>query len=737
MNWNPLHPDAGTIGAYLSDELDHGRRARVAAHVRDCVRCQDTLRFLTRVESLVHLQAERAPAGILERALASRGAGSRTLLPAGDVMPAGSRTPIGRRVAVVAAAAILATAYLLIGRPNDVAAVSADSDLRIRPAAPTAGSTIQLSYAPAGQLFANTEHVVVRARLREGGDGMYTFGVPATRLRAVAVLTRGADGRFAGSFTLPAATAFASLAVEDSSASSVDDNAGRLWDVLVHDPSGRPTYDALDQRINDMMGRSWDEAYSTAKQLAATYPDRIDALATRAFFERAVLGTRVADSLEKAGAKAAARLLAEARSRMTLSAAEISTIFYKASTGLGAKGATRADSAEFTYWLNRTVREHPRHAQLAQYYAFNFTPEVWKRPEQMLDSLERLYARFAPVRGPGGNLVRSGMQAAERSKRDDLYLRWYARNAGIENRGDSAYWVAMAMTRRPSLAREGMDALRHLLTQPPEAAIAARGLREDRREHAARADDARRNVLAALGRALIADGRTREGLDTLGAALGGRWDPVLFRSLRDGYVTARDSAGVQVMQLRLSVDPRTPPDSAAALTDWGRTRLGAARWDSLAATARREMHASVLARATIRPLRGSPSLVTADGRSVSLREVTRGRPAAVIFWSRHCGYAIDALPEIRRTAEHLTREGKAILFVMEEAPSPEVSRYLADLNWTLPVYYDLRNSTRNAFNTFGTPAYFVIDGAGRIRFDDVDEKAELIAQVDAVGSEGR
>ncbi len=98
------------------------------------------------------------------------------------------------------------------------------------------------------------------------------------------------------------------------------------------------------------------------------------------------------------------------------------------------------------------------------------------------------------------------------------------------------------------------------------------------------------------------------------------------------------------------------------------------------------------------------------------RWLTRGQPTALISWSRHCGAAI-------------------VLFVVDEAPSEDLKRYLATLEWTLPVYHDSRSSAMKAFNTFGTPAYYVIDRAGRIRFDEVGEEAELIAQVDAVRSE--
>ena len=78
-------------------------------------------------------------------------------------------------------------------------------------------------------------------------------------------------------------------------------------------------------------------------------------------------------------------------------------------------------------------------------------------------------------------------------------------------------------------------------------------------------------------------------------------------------------------------------------------------------------------------------------------------PAAVVFWSRHCG-AIEALPSITRLAERLAREGSRLLLVVDEAPSAELTRYLAARQWTLPAYYDVRGEMRNAFSSFALTA---------------------------------
>lgn len=234
-----------------------------------------------------------------------------------------------------------------------------------------------------------------------------------------------------------------------------------------------------------------------------------------------------------------------------------------------------------------------------------------------------------------------------------------------------------------------MTLLREALASPAAIIAGPRGLREDAAAYARRADGVRRSLLAAHGGALIAGGRMREGLDTLRLAAEGTWNPKLFTTLRNAYVAAGDSAGALAMRLRIAADPRTPPDTAAAFAAAGRLQVGARAWDSLTAEVKEQMHSQVLADQKMRSLRGSPSRLTADGRSHSLREITKGEPAVVIFWSRHCGYAIEATPVFARIADRLAKQGRRLLFVVDEAPSAELTRYLASQHWTQPAYYEV------------------------------------------------
>ena len=726
-----VHPDERVLADFLGGALDGRKRSRIASHLQKCSGCRETLRFLTRVAEAHSAPAPTASAVILAAALAARAAGERRILPAADIASHG-RGRSRRRGWVVVAASLIVAAYVALGRPANISAVAVDGQMRILPLAPKAGDTIRIAYRPGGATFGDADRLSVRAQLRVAQDPMYAV---AGRVTRVATLTRTATGEYAGAFVLPDSIVFASMVVQDSDATVIDANNGKRWEVMVHDNDGQPTFDALDQRMNDMMGRSWEEAYATSKRITRMYPEHIDAWTTMSFFDHALFDEARAESLSTAYRGTIDRLTGDAKRKSALNDAEIGVIFFdRMARANNRKTGTAADSAEFEYWLERILREHPRHMQLAQYFGYRFTPEEMAMPRMVLDSLERLWARFAPLTGPGVAIVNVGQQMAAKFDDDALVKRWSAR--AYSGRSDSVYMVARTTAARPKLRDESMAALRRALATP-SMMESTRRMEETRAEYTLRMEDERRTALAWLGRALIASGHTRAGLDTLNLAAVGAWNPGLFRSLRSAYATAHDTASERAMRARLAVDPRTAPDTVVSLTSTGRAQLGATAWEALVATARDEMHARLLARSRSKSLRGSPSLLDGSGVSTTLRAISRGAPAAVIFWSRNCGFAIQALPQIIETTARLRRDGRKVVFVVDEAPSAAVKALLAAKGWTGDTWYDARGEMKEAFSNFGTPSYYVLDGTRHIRFNAVDEVPDLIGQMDAVVSESR
>jgi len=707
------------------------------AHVRGCARCQSEMRFAAAVDRIGSTPARAAPRALLDRALASRGAGERRILGSAQVhAPQKIILTTGRAVAATIAASIVLIAVVILGRPVEVAAGAADSELRITPENVRPGDTVRIEYRPGGGLFPNAGILALRARLRVPGDGAYS-SVPPSRVRRVALLRRTSNGVFEGYFVLPDSVVFAAMAVEDTTGTRVDDNARRLWEVLAHGGDGNPLYDALEQRVEYSYGRSWEEGYGTAKELTRLYPEAVGAWELRESFERFIYGDSAADSLGKAYKGKLNALIAAAKARPSLSSSEIGTIFFRKYAALFNNRGTPKDSIEFRYWLDRLRREYPHHPQLAQYYATTFSRADWNRPRFVLDSLEKLYPQFTPIREQGRSLLVVAIQAVSSSHDDSLFRIWRERWVSLEP-ADSAYQMALALTSRPSLRKDGMTALRALLAGPAEALISPRGLQESAAQYLRRAQDARRTALAALGRALVSEGHLSEALDTLRiAARGGAWDLELFRTLAGAFAGAGDSAAAERIRVRLAVDPRTPVDTATVIRAAGHARLGVPVWDSLANLARREMYDRLLTRSVVRAVRGTPTIMSNDGRSVAFRDLTANRPAVVIFWSRHCAWALEALPAITSVAERLDRTGKRVVFVVDdETPSNDLRAFMHSKKWTLPIYYDGRGELKQAFANFGTPAYYVLDSSGRIRFDWADGEAELIAQLDAITASG-
>ncbi len=716
------HPALDELAGFAAGALPPAPRRRVASHAQSCTRCQASLRFVRRLVSLAPALSAADPA-LLGRVLASRAAGARVILPAAPEPRNGMAERSGLRAIRWAAASLVlvAAGAPLFSGPRRLSAVGADSELVLAPESPGAGAEVRVSYRPGPGLFPGEDSLVLRARFRTLRDGMYRTAVPAVQTRAVAVLRRTAGG-YAGSFTLPSGAVFAALAVEAAGALVVDDRGGRFWEVLIHGDDGRPTFNALEQRVNDLMGRSWEEGYATARRLTELYPARIAAWTLREFFERALYGDD-ADSVTRSYQPLLGSLIAGARD-LPLSAGDLETVFYRAWTAARRGGA--ADSAELAFWWTRLSREHPRSPQVAQRLAI----DMQLTPRATLDSAEALYPRLAPLEGPGQNLVNVARWAAEQANDEAAFRRWSERgNAG---RPDSALTMALLMAGRARFRTEGLAALRALLQGPPARLAVSRRLEwtagEQRRSEAA----ARRRALAALGRALLATGDRDAALDTLRLASEGAWDLNLFRNLATAYTTAGDRLAAAGMHARLVADPRTRPAEADSLGRLVVDTVGPLARDSLVLSARREMLARLKERSTDRPLRGTSRLHLGDGRARTLQETTGPRPSVVIFWSRHCGPAIEALPAIRSVAERLRRQGTPVVFVVDEAPSEVLRSFLAERGWTDPVYHDVQGSTKAAFGNFGTPAYYVLDAAGRVRFTWADGEAELLAQVWAV-----
>jgi thiol-disulfide isomerase/thioredoxin len=160
-------------------------------------------------------------------------------------------------------------------------------------------------------------------------------------------------------------------------------------------------------------------------------------------------------------------------------------------------------------------------------------------------------------------------------------------------------------------------------------------------------------------------------------------------------------------------------------------RWTAERWAADEAAVRTELAARIRRAEVSRPVAGGLRLVDGAGAPAALRGSTAGRPTVVVFAKSGCGFSMRELPQLGRVAARLARDGVHTVVVTDEAPSAELQRFFAARGYTGPVLFDPSRSTQAAFGSAGTPEYFVVDGAGTIRFE-YSSLDELPGQVAAL-----
>ena len=105
----------------------------------------------------------------------------------------------------------------------------------------------------------------------------------------------------------------------------------------------------------------------------------------------------------------------------------------------------------------------------------------------------------------------------------------------------------------------------------------------------------------------------------------------------------------------------------------------------------------------------------------------------VVFWSRTCGPAVEALPRVNEIAARLARDGVRVVGIVDEpSASLELKAFLTKKQVTVPTYLDAWHDASRAFNQWGTPNFYVLDADGRVRFDVTTSADEALARAEAV-----
>lgn len=632
------------------------------------------------------------------------------------------------RIASVLAAAILSTVFL-------PAVLSAqDGELTFAPERPRPGERVEVAYEPPSEL-AGEPVLRLRARLRTPGDPSYNRTMTS---RTVAELAPDGDGVYRGAFVFPDSAVYGAFAVEDTAAATADTREGAFWELMAHGEDGRPLFRALVQRGNDHMGRDLREALETARTMVRTHPDRLRGWDRLQAAETWIFANREEGPDEGRRDSLRRRVL-----RLDSALAGRDDLPFDQVRFMARYADEYADEEVAGRWKERlrAVREQrPGHPLALHDRLRERLPELRDDPRELL---EELGALWEVAEGPRARQVLAvrGFRAARRLGEREPLLRWADRYRAHGRSGARGVVAYRALLSTGATRADAIPAARgevERLLDPPDA---TRRLGETRAEHRDRMARRAARLRAAIGEALLAEGRTRQGLEALGRAAAVGWDTDRHRALAEGRLEAGDREGATEAFAAVAADPATSPEAADSL----RREVGAdaATWRKAVERARSKMIERTLAASRAEDP-GDAVAVGPDGSRVRLDDRLGEVATAVVFWSRSCPYSRRAMSRIVERAGELAAEEVPLLAVTGDA-SEKAKEYLREEDvrvegGALEVLFDVEGEVADAVGSWGTPQYYVLDGEGRLRFtSSLDDLPRHVAalQAEAAGTTAR
>ena len=571
-----------------------------------------------------------------------------------------------------------------------------EGELTFRPSTPAPGQRVEVVYRPLPSL-AGKGRLHLRARLRTSADESYNQGMGS---RTLATLEPGDDGTFRGSCSLPTDVVYGAFAVEDPEAEVVDTRGGRFWEILFRDSRGTPLFEALEQRFHDHMGRNQRVVLETARRLARLYPDHPHAWTLLQAAESWVLGEEGAREREAEHRERALAFHEAFQARDDVTAEEMGYLYWYARDDIRDR------------WRARLMEEHPGHFFAVQERAMELRQILGDKPEALLRELEELW-KVAADDEARARVLRVAFGTARQTGDPQTIRLWSDR--WLETTPSDATNIAAAFTRIPEAREEGIRLLEHEIQEGLEASDEDRALGATREEHLAWAENRVALLRQYLGEALQASGRVQEAVRVLEMAAEAGWSPRRFRSLGEAYREAGDSAGVLRAHAALAADPGMDAEQVDSLGAAAGGQAG--EWETAVDQARRDMVRRTLEAARDEPL-PTVRMKEMDGSSAVLAELLGEEATIVVFWSRSCGYSHQAMPRIAELAGTLREAGVPLLAVTSDARA-EIETYMAENGWgesPFHVLMDTESEAAMAFDSWGTPQYYVVDGRGHLRF---------------------
>ena len=712
MTWFDRHPGKRLLGRYADDELDVEVRGSVYSHLVGCSRCRERVAYVQSLgEAAANLSHPRPPEELLDQILARRRDGERVILPSPDAIPEPRIPSPLRPLFATIAILVIGISALVLFAPQVTAG---RSELTFEPALPEAGREVDVEYRPTAELAAE-EDLRLRLRWRARGDDPPREG-PLGRPIEVA-LVRDSDGLFRGAFLLPRRAVLLTASVEDLSGELVDSRGGRLWDMLVRDVDGRPALSALVQRYRVLEPRSGLAALDAAQEIADLYPESAEGWSLLLGAEQRALDDDASRSRLEFHRHRFGDLDRDHARSGEVAAEELSALVHYARR-LGDEDALSRLESELE-------RMYPRHPTAVQNRLLGYRAENGEDPLDWLEALEREWAAHGPV---SEFLLREGVQAAVRSSVTGRIDMWTGRYVAS---GQDQMWLLRALAGTPDLAD------RRILVATAEVDRLSRVTDDDRRlvdsrsAASARLGDAERTARAALGRALLEDGRCFDGIAELQTAVGYGWSPGLFGSFGDALVECEATEKAIPYYAFVAVDPFTSADSAEVLRRRFEPGMRPGEWNALLASSRLQFRAR-MAELSVPGRLLSPGLPLSgpDGAEQRLAGILGGQATLLVFWDRIGGSSTEILEDLNGLADRADIE---LLVVTGEEPNAELAAYAAE-RVRFRLYHDTRGALAEQIGVFGAPLFFVVDASGQVIYHP-DELEDALRALEALKQE--
>lgn len=699
------HPAERYLFAYADGDLAPRDAKLVARHLLRCSSCRNVVRFtlkLRRAAQELAAQSPTPPADLLEEILEARTSGARALLPVPEeLLPERLRTKqhflrVTARVAVVLALCLIATPFTYLRGSR--------GQLVFVPTRPRAGDTIYVRYTP-------TSGLARQPYLHLRGEVFYRSN--ARNIDVLAVLIPDGNGRFEGYFFLPDSAVFARFAVEDSSGRILDTNGHRLWDILAHRSDGVPRFDALRARAFATYATHWSDFVTTAEALTRIYPDSPATWYINFQEHLQRRGQSVPDSFLSAYRVEFQRLEQNALARG-----------YDAqyAADLVMLAALLRDEVARSKWLSRLYAADSTHDVALVFRAIDLVMADTVPVAERLAQIERLWQLDAPPYRR--EITDAGWYLAQRSGDREQIVLWGQRY--LERYPRTSMPVFDALWTNPSTRVDGIRIAHRLLERAEREPWWPRPVTMTMFQYAREIGEHRSRLSAELSLAALVDGFTSEELDTLWQATQGVWDPELFVRAADAFMRSGDTLRAAALHARLVVDPLTSPIQRDSLDYLGQSWLGHARWQATLATANRALLDFIFdSDINIRLPHDLILHEFSDTSRVLLMKQLRRGVHFVAILSCACQSEIASIPGFLEVADSLAGAG-ILPLVIASLPQPDsLATALRNRGFGGPLYLDPKGEIAAAFHVLGSPAYFLVDERGVVRFEHSNPYALL------------